>query len=75
MKFLLVVAIVLVGFFVWRSGRAARKPPPSAPPVGKAKVIDMGRCDHCGTHCAATDLLAGRRGAYCSPEHRALAEP
>ena len=75
MKFILVIAVVLVAFYVWRSSRIARRPPPAAPRSDPAKVVEMASCDLCGVHCAVNDLVVGRRGAYCTTQHRAQAEP
>lgn len=75
MKFLLVLAVVLIGFWLWRSGREARKPPPGQPGADAARAIEMVRCDVCGVHCPKTDALAGKRGIYCTAQHRSQAEP
>ena len=77
MKFLLVLIVVMVGVWIWRSNRAAERAEEdnSRRPRGKpAGAIDMGRCDLCGMHCPGDDLVKGRRGAYCSTEHRDQAE-
>lgn len=78
MKFLLVLFVVLVGIWVWRSNRAADKadelrdrPKSARKSIG---AIDMGRCDLCGMHCPSDDLVAGERGVYCSTQHRNQAE-
>ena len=76
MKFFLVLAVVLIGFWLWRSSRGSRTPPPTdrageEPP----RAIEMVRCDVCGLHCAKLDALAGKRGLYCSAQHRSQAEP
>jgi uncharacterized protein len=76
MKFLLVFAVLLVAFFVWRSSRGTVKPPPARRgKQGATKVIEMGSCDFCGVHCATTDLVVGRQGRYCTSQHRQQAEP
>lgn len=80
MKYLLVIAVVLIGFYVWRSSRQAdRSPPPSAPPPGKSggakPSIEMVQCAHCGIHCPSTDAIAGKHGVYCTAQHRRDAEP
>jgi uncharacterized protein len=77
MKFLLVFAVVLIAFFIWRSGRAGAKAPPpaKAPPQGETRSIEMVRCDACGLHCPKTDSVAGKRGVYCTAQHRQQAEP
>ena len=77
MKFLLVLIVVMVGVWVWRSNRAAERAEEdkSLRPRSKPVVaIDMGRCDLCGMHCPDHDLVRGRGGAYCSAEHRDQAE-
>lgn len=78
MKYLLVLVVVMIGIFMWRSGRAERKPPPAARP-GKAQApaasIEMVQCARCGIHCPSTDALTGRLGVYCTAQHRREAEP
>jgi len=75
MKFLLVLAVVLVGFWVWRSNREARKPTSARRAAHESKVIEMVRCDVCGVHCPKSDSVAGKLGVYCTPQHRGQAEP
>ncbi|MEP6791126.1 MAG: PP0621 family protein [Ramlibacter sp.] len=75
MKYLLVLAVVLFGVWLWRNNRraerdeeAARKAPPPALPQ------DMVRCPVCALHLPRADALPGRGGAlYCSAEHRSSA--
>ena len=79
MKFLLVFAVLLVGFFVWRSSRVSHKPPPAKPAApkdaGEVRAIEMVQCAVCGLHCPKTDALAGKLGVYCTAKHRQQAEP
>lgn len=79
MKLVLVFAVVLIGFFVWRSNRASAKrvPPPVRPPAkaDAGSAIEMVRCDVCGLHCPKVDAVAGKRGLYCTAQHRQQAEP
>lgn len=74
MKFLLLLAFVLLVVWLLRSGRrrtdASAADTPSAPPGPQ----EMVRCAHCGVHLPHGDALVGRIGLYCSPEHRQLAE-
>lgn len=73
MKFFLVLAVVLIGVWLWRSGRqdkVTRKKPP-APPAGPQEMVS---CQLCGVHFPKADAVAGRNGLYCSVEHRQRAE-
>jgi uncharacterized protein len=79
MKFLLVFAVVLIGFFLWRSNRVTQKPPAARPAPDKAasgaRSIEMVECAVCGLHCPKTDSVAGKHGVYCTAQHRLQAEP
>ena len=78
MKYLLVLAVVLAAFYIWRGNRrermhdAARQAPPPRGTPGTPEA--MARCAQCGTHLPTSDAVAGRRGAYCSSAHRDQAE-
>ena len=75
MKFLLFLAIVLLGVWLWRSGRRGHTPSQtdtSAPPPGPQ---DMVRCTRCGVHLPHNEAVVGRIGLYCGDEHRQQAEP
>lgn len=82
MKFLLVFFVVLVGFWIWRSNRAnerldeRRSERESDKQVhgSTEDAVDMVGCDLCGLHCPRTDLVVGRKGVYCSQQHRNQAE-
>ncbi|MBX9818409.1 MAG: hypothetical protein K2X79_10305 [Burkholderiaceae bacterium] len=75
MKYFLVLAVVLVVVWRWRSARSSAVPPKQAaqsqPPL---HPTDMVACRHCGLHLPSTDALAGRKGHYCSSAHRQAAE-
>jgi uncharacterized protein len=75
MKFLLVLAVVLVAAWIWRNNRRVeqqeqqRQPPPARPPL--APPQDMVRCPVCSVHLPRSDALAGPDGRlYCCQEHR-----
>jgi uncharacterized protein len=75
MKFLLLIAIVLLVAWLWRGNRAqeeregataARRPAP--PP----QLQDMIQCPVCSVHLPRSDALPGPEGRlYCCAEHRA----
>lgn len=77
MKFLLVAAVLLLAFWLWRNGRQAsrddedRKPAkrPEPPPPQ-----DMVGCPVCGLHLPRADAIAGKLALYCGEEHRRSAE-
>lgn len=74
MKFLLLLVVVLVAVWAWRSGRLPdatpkqKQKPPAPPPQ------DMVSCAQCGVHFPQADAIAGRNGLYCCVEHRQRAE-
>lgn len=75
MKYALVLGLVLVVFWLWRSSRkaltddktqaSARQKPPA---VEKATKIVA--CRVCHVHLPLSEALTDSRGTYCSAEHR-----
>jgi len=74
MKYLLVLIVLMVAIFVWRSNREVDKPAKRREDRPADDAVDMVGCDLCGLHCPRTDLVAGRRGVYCTVQHRDQAE-
>jgi uncharacterized protein len=74
MKFLLVLAVVFLGVWLWKSGRA--KPPESARPARHQPLPpqEMLACSFCKVHVPAPDALRGRDGVYCCADHQQRAE-
>ncbi len=73
MKYLLLFAVLMVAFYVWRSGRrdAPRDPPPPRPGSGPGKPQDMVQCSACAVHLPRAEALSGPDGTvYCSEAHR-----
>lgn len=75
MKFLLVLAVLVIAYLVWRSGRTRddEDEPPKAnrPNATPALPQDMVRCPVCAVHLPRPDAVAGRSGRlYCCAEHR-----
>jgi len=78
MKYLLVLAVILVAFYIWRNNRIrdeeerparkVKRPNKLAPPTV------MVACRHCGTHLPEAEAVRGRQGSYCSEEHLRLGE-
>ena len=75
MKYLLVLAVVMVAIHIWRKNRrealeeetrarAAERPPVPAP-------VTMVACRHCGTHLPRAEALFDVGGhPYCGETHR-----
>ena len=72
MKYLLLLALLVVAYLLWRNARIAREaPPPDRPGPGLPQ--EMVRCAHCGLHLPRQDAVTGGNGLpYCSQEHRLL---
>jgi len=83
MKFILVIAVVVIAFYIWRSNRerqednaSERQAPRPKAPHGPAVAgpQEMVRCAVCDLHLPRADAHAGRVGLYCSEEHRLRGE-
>lgn len=74
MKFLLILALVLVGIWLWRSNRRER-PRLRRPQDGRAQdPIQMISCAHCAVHIPSAQAVKGERGIYCCADHLKSAE-
>lgn len=70
MKFLLVLAVLLVAFWVWRNNRQDEIPrdkPVRRKPGAPQPMI---ACSHCGTHLPEAEAVQGSAGRYCCREHQ-----
>ncbi len=75
MKYLLLLAVLWLAYWIWRKGRTAAADKPDetrANPPGTPQI--MVSCKVCGAHLPQSDAVAGQRGAYCSQEHWRQAE-
>ena len=73
MKLLLILGLVLVGVWLWRSSRETPRQRKPAPPANTVPQ-EMVRCAHCGMHLPASEAVPGKKGLYCGPEHLQRAE-
>ena len=72
MKFLVLLAVLVVAYLFWRNARLEHRgrpgtgaPPPAADPV------EMVSCAECGLHLPRSDALPGPGARfYCCQEHR-----
>jgi uncharacterized protein len=74
MKYLVLIAVLVIAYMVWRSKRVARggaaKPSAKRAPQG-AGPQEMIACPVCGLHLPRVDAITGSNGLqYCSHEHR-----
>jgi uncharacterized protein len=69
-KLLLLIAVLLVAYLLWRGARMSDSSHGgSAKP--EAKPQDMVSCPVCAVHLPRADAVAGADGRlYCSQEHR-----
>lgn len=73
MKYLLVLAVVLIAFYLWRNNRLTDRRDdavPKAPTPKPNTPAIMVACRECGTHLPDTEAVRGRAGVYCSVEHQ-----
>lgn len=73
MKYLLLLVVVMVGF--WMVSSRSRKPPEVGPRSGARRPgapQAMLRCAHCGLHLPAADAVGEGEAAYCTEAHRRL---
>lgn len=77
MKYLLVIAVILVAFWVWRNNRQSDSTARESRPSKRSgtTMVRMVECRHCGTHLPETEALQGSTGWYCSSDHRRRQEP
>ncbi len=77
MKYLLVLLVVLFGFWLWKHNRRTAQPGRKAqatPPQTVSSPAEMIRCLHCGVHLPQSDAVPGKLGHYCSTAHRSAHE-
>lgn len=69
MKYLVLLAVLVVAYAWWRSQRRAAMSRPEAPRQPPAPQ-DMVACAHCGVHLPRTDALTSGSRSYCCAEHQ-----
>ena len=76
MKYLLVLAVLLIAFWLWRSGREAGRAQAPVKPKKAAQPprLEMVRCATCGLHLPETEAVRANACYYCSVEHLNQAE-
>ncbi|NQW94602.1 MAG: hypothetical protein HQ446_11355 [Polaromonas sp.] len=75
MKYALVIGLILLVFWLWRSTRQAgmddKKPGSIRPKTDSSiKATEIVACEVCRVHLPRNEALTGSRGLYCSTDHR-----
>jgi uncharacterized protein len=71
MKFLLVIAVVVLVLWLARGARGPAVRQRREAPRGKPPALEeMVRCAHCGVHLPRSEALPGRGGLFCGSAHR-----
>lgn len=74
MKYLVLLAVLVIAYMVWRSSRIERRGPPPGATGAATNPQEMIACPVCGLHLPLADAVTDSKGlAYCSQEHRLLA--
>jgi len=75
MKYLVVLAVILLVAWYWRNNRRHDEPPRHRPPREPAgQPQEMVQCPICSLRLPRADALPGPHGQlYCCAEHRLLA--
>lgn len=70
MKYLLLLIVLALVFFLLGVKRARPPVPPPARPPSPPVAQNMVSCAHCGLHLPRDESLPGRGGVFCSVAHR-----
>ncbi len=78
MKYLLIISLALVVFWLWRNKRrdefsenARNSASKRQPTLAATEIV---ACDVCHVHLPRTEALMGPDGVYCSAAHRQQAD-
>lgn len=75
MKYFIVLAVVFLVAWRWRSARSSTlEHQQQQKAKAQAAPADMVACRQCGLHLPESESLRGQHGVYCSPAHRQAAE-
>lgn len=73
MKYLLLAALLVVAYLLWRNARVRDAAPPPAGRPQPGVPQEMVSCPVCGLHLPRGEAVTGTDGRlYCSAEHRRL---
>jgi uncharacterized protein len=69
----MLILLVLVLIWLWRNKRPGLPTPKKSKPA-TAHPLTMVACSHCSVHVPAGEAIPGKKGLYCSEEHRRASE-
>lgn len=77
MKFLIALAVLIFGVWLWRTQRTPPEAGQSLRGKAKSEALpqEMVRCRQCAMHVPAAEAVVGKLGSYCSVEHLNRSEP
>jgi uncharacterized protein len=71
MKWLLLAAVLLVAYMMWRGGRITDKTARGKSAAAGGRPQEMIECAACGLHLPRSEAVFGSNGRpYCSQDHR-----
>ena len=74
MKAVLLIFVILLGVWLWRSSRPTRPQQGQPKDDDKPPPLDMVACAFCSIHLPAAEGIKGNNGVYCSADHLAREE-
>ena len=74
MKFLLILSVVLLVVWIWRSSRSTASKRNQQQNKAAPEALEMVRCTLCSVHVPSVDAIQGKNGPYCSADHLHRAE-
>jgi uncharacterized protein len=75
MRLLMLLAVLLLGIWLWRSNRESGVKAKGRDTGDKTAPMEMVGCSLCAVHVLTRDAVQGKKGFYCCQEHRQRAEP
>lgn len=75
MKYLIWLLVIVLAIWAFKRSRRVNSDANQAkPPAPPATPANMAVCLHCGIHLPQDEAVTGKKGLYCSTDHRAVAQ-
>lgn len=69
MKLFLILMVVLVGVWLWRSNRPSDSKRTRQQQKAAPQPLEMVTCAFCSVHLPSVEAIQGKQGVYCSADH------